>query len=202
MTIAVESESPTSVPAPELLKRFTVEEYHKMLEAGAFDDSEPVELLEGWIVKKMGHNPPHDVVVKLVGMMLDRVLPERWHTRIQSSITTGDSEPLPDIAVVAGSVRDYVKSHPGAKQIALLAEVSDSSLDSDRSIKSELYARAGISVYWIVNLRDSVVEVYSNPTSKRSPKYGKPRVYGVNDSVSLVIGGKTLPAIPVKELLP
>jgi Uma2 family endonuclease len=200
MTIAVEPEAQTFVPAPQSIKRFTVEEYHRAVEAGLFDAGEPVELLEGWIVYKMGHNPPHDVVVKLVATMLDSVLPERWHTRAQSSITTSDSEPLPDIAIVAGEVRDYLKSHPGAADIAFLVEVSDSSLDYDRRIKSALYARAGIAVYWIVNLQESVVEVYTKPAGAR--RYGDPARFGINDSVPLTIGGKTLPPIPVKELLP
>jgi Uma2 family endonuclease len=202
MTIAVEPESPSLMPAPQLLKRFTVEEYHKMLQAGALNDEPPVELLEGWIVYKMGQNPPHDVAVKLVAMMLDRALPPDWHTRVQSSITTGTSEPLPDVAVVVGSVRDYAKAHPGPKQVGLLVEVSDSTLATDQKIKGEIYAKAGIAIYWIVNLQESVVEVYSNPTSGRSPRYGKPRVFGPNDSIPLTIAGKSLAPIPVKELLP
>src|SRR5437899_1999814 len=133
MTLALQPPLPTFVPAPSELKRFTVEEYHRMIDAGAFDIDQELELLEGWLVYKMGHNPPHDVVVKLVASALDAALPSGWHTRTQSAITTADSEPLPDVAVVQGEVRDYLVRHPHPPDIALLVEVSDTSLDRDRN---------------------------------------------------------------------
>src|SRR4051794_110447 len=126
MTLAAETFSDTAseprsfVPDPSRVKRFSVAEYHKMIDAGAFDRDEPqVELLEGWVVYQMGHNPPHDVAVKLTSKLLDRALPERWHTRVQSAITLTDGEPLPDIAVVAGVERDYTARHPGPADIAI-----------------------------------------------------------------------------------
>jgi Uma2 family endonuclease len=211
MTLAIEPRSatllatpPTFVPAPNSVVRFTVDQYHQMISAGAFkDDDTPVELLEGWIVYKMGHNPPHDVVVKLVATMLDRALNDRWHTRVQSAMTTADSEPLPDVAVVAGSARDYTKRHPGPADIALLVEVSDSSLDRDRNEKAPLYARAGVAVYWIVNVQDSIVEVYSNPAGPTlTARYQKVERFDINQLVALTLGGEMLPPIPVKEILP
>jgi Uma2 family endonuclease len=193
---------PTFVPSPNSIVRFTVEQYHRMISSGGFDDDTPLELLEGWIVYKMGHNPVHDVVVKLVATMLDRALNDSWHTRVQSAITTSDSEPLPDVAVVAGSVRDYTTRHPGPADIALLVEVSDSSLNRDRVEKASLYARAGIAQYWVVNLPESVVEVYTLPAGSAAGAYPKPQRFDVNDSIPLAIGGESLPPIPVKEILP
>jgi Uma2 family endonuclease len=209
MTIAIEPtpailiDPPTFVPSPDSIVRFTVDQYHRMISAGAFQDDAPLELLEGWIVYQMGHNPAHDVVVKLVALMLDRALNDKWHTRVQSAITTFDSEPLPDIAVVAGSVRDYSKHHPGPTDIALLVEVSDSSLTRDRINKAPLYARAGIPEYWIVNLPESVVEVYSHPVgSGLEARYPDPGRFTLNDSIPLTIAGQALSPIPVKEILP
>jgi Uma2 family endonuclease len=197
--MTLEIEPATFVPQPELLRRFTVEEYHRLIEADVFGADARVELLEGWIVYKMTHNPLHDSTVDRIQEILRDRIPKTWRVRVQSAITTTDSEPEPDIAVARGPASRYAKRHPGAKDIALIAEVADSSIDRDRNEKGPLYARAGISLYWIVNLGESVVEVYSKPG--RARRYGQLQRYGINDSVPLVIGGKTLPAIPVKELL-
>ena len=203
MTLAVQPRPPRFVPSPTELKRFTVDEYHRMIDAGAFDvDERPVELLEGWIVYQMGHNPPHDVVVKLVATLLDRVLPSGWHTRVQSSITTADSEPLPDIAVVRGNPRDYLSRHPAPADIALLVEVADSSLDRDRGEKAPLYARAGVPLYWIVNLQESVVEVYAAPTSQPTGRYQHDDRLSSADDILLPLPGQALPPLAVREMLP
>ena len=89
-------------PPPEPVRRFTVDEYHRMIQLGILKEGDPVELLEGWIVAKMARNPPHDVVVGLVQAALSAVLPSTWICRGQSAVTTSDSEPEPDVAVVAG----------------------------------------------------------------------------------------------------
>lgn len=200
--------SPATEPAditlpPYALRRFSVDEYHKMIDAGWFDD-ERVELLEGWIVRQMGHNPPHDVAVRLASKMLDRQLPpEQWHTRVQSAITLPHGEPRPDVAVVAGVERDYVARHPGAPDIAIAIEISDSTLPSDRAIKGPSYARAGIAVYWIINLPERVVEVYTlDPAAQPVDQYPAPKRYAPGDSVPLTVGGVVLNPIPVAELLP
>lgn len=202
MTLAVQPRPPRFVPSPAELKRFTVDEYHRMIDAGAFDDERPVELLEGWIVYQMGHNPPHDVVVKLVATLVDRALPDGWHTRVQSSITTADSEPLPDLAVVKGNPRDYLARHPGPADIALLVEVADSSLDRDRREKAPLYARAGVPIYWIVNLQESVVEVYADPASHPTARYQRVDRHAAADAVVLTLAGQTLPPLAVGGMLP
>jgi Uma2 family endonuclease len=203
MTVAIQARPPRFIPSPTSLKRFTVDEYHRMIDAGAFEDDRPVELLEGWIVYQMGHNPPHDVVVKLVAMLLDRVLPGHWHTRTQSAITTADSEPLPDIAVVAGNPRDYLARHPAGADIALAVEVSDASLDRDRREKAPLYARAGIASYWIVNLQDSVIEIHTDPTGPDAqPRYRTTTRLAIGDAAPLVIPGLPPASIPVKDMLP
>jgi hypothetical protein len=95
-----------------------VNEYHRLVQAGVLEEDEPVELLEGWIVEKIPRNPLHDAVVSLI---LNRVLaprlPAGWFCRGQSAITTTDSEPEPDIAVVRGNERDYLARHPGPADI-------------------------------------------------------------------------------------
>lgn len=199
-TLASNPVRPSFVPDWRALRRFTVDEYHKLIESGALDGKPPVELLEGWIVNQMGHNPPHDVAVKLVSAWLDRALPERVHTRVQSAITLPDlSEPLPDIAVVRGGARDYAARHPGPADILIAIEVADSSLDRDRNDKGPVYARAGIPLYWIVNLPERLVEVYANPADGKYPAAVR---FAPGDAVPLAVAGQTLPPVPVSDLLP
>jgi Uma2 family endonuclease len=203
MTIAAPSPPTSTEPVSRGLHRFTVKQYHRMIEVGVFSDRDPVELLEGWIVDQMGHNPPHDVVVKLVSLMLDRAIPDRFHSRVQSAVTLADSEPLPDVAVVAGSVRDYITRHPGPADIALLVEVSDASIDRDQGQKVRLYARAMVPAYWIINLQAAIVEVHTQPTGPAAtPQYQKVERFGPNDAIPLTVAGQALPPIRVKEILP
>jgi Uma2 family endonuclease len=129
-------------------------------------------------------------------------LPSGWIIRIQSSLTTSDSEPEPDVAVVRGGPRDYLRRHPHAEDTCLVVEVADSSLQRDR-IKARLYARAGVPAYWIVNLIDSQVEVYWEPTGPSAqPEYRQKAVYRSGDRVPFLPPGGAVHEIPAVELLP
>ena len=120
------------------MRRFTVEEYHRMIEAGVFAADERFELLEGWIVAEITRTPPHDVAIELLTDALRGALPAGWWVRVQSAITLTDSEPEPDLAVVRGAVRDHVQRHPDAAEIAVVIEVADSSLAPDRDLKGRV----------------------------------------------------------------
>jgi Uma2 family endonuclease len=183
--------------------RFTVDEYHRMIQAGVLTENQRVELLEGWIVAKMPHNPPHDSTIDLVVGQLEKIMPQDWFIRIQSAITTEDSEPEPDIAVVRGPRGRYLESHPRAPDIGLLIEVSDASLDHDRNDKAPLYARARIGAYWIVNLVESRIEVYREPSGPdSSPCYHDLRFYGRGDSIPIVLEDKEIGRIEVMKVIP
>lgn len=192
-----------SAPRPILpLRQFTVAEYHRMIETRVLTEDDPVELLEGWIVQKIPRNPPHDGTVALTNKALSRRLPPGWHVRIQSAITTSDSEPEPDLAVARGVEEDYLVRHPGPADLALVVEVADSTLDRDREEKARIYARAGIRAYWIVNLVDRRVEVYTDPSGAVAlPAYRNPAHHDRNAMLPLNIDGDAL-SIPVLELLP
>jgi Uma2 family endonuclease len=185
------------------LRRFSVDEYHRMIETGVFARADGFELLDGWIVSKMPHNPPHDLAVSLGLCQVGARLSTDWFCRVQSAITLATSEPEPDLAVVQGPERRYASRHPTPADIGVLIEMSDSSLADDRQEKGALYAQANIPQYWIVNLVDRHVEVYTDPTGPiHAPEYRQRRDYGPGDSVPLVVGGQTLASIPVAELLP
>jgi Uma2 family endonuclease len=184
-------------------RRFSVPEYHKLIEIGVLTEDDNLELLEGYLVHKMARNPLHDSALQLTHEKLTEALPLGWRLRIQSAITLPDSEPEPDIAVVRGTARDYVTRHPRPADIGLLVEVSDSTLAGDRADKGRIYARAGIICYWIINLLDRQVEVCTQPSGPvAAPAYGQQTTYHAGDAVPLVLDGATIACIPINDLLP
>ena len=182
--------------------RFTVEQYHQMIEAGILTENDRVELLEGWILPKMPHNPPHDATISLAQNELSGRVPADWVIRIQSAITTGDSEPEPDITVALGPARRYLSFHPRTRDIGLIVEVSDTTLTYDRTFKGRLYARARISVYWIINLLESQVEVYTRPKAGKLPGYQHRQDYAPGDRIPLLFGEREIGPIPARNILP
>jgi Uma2 family endonuclease len=150
---------------PSPLYRMSVEEYEAMVASGAFQGRRRLHLINGLLVEKMTQNPPHAIAFILCGDQLDRVTPIGWHVRSAQPIRLSgqDSEPEPDHCIVRGAVRDYLAGHPGPADIALVVEISDTSLAADRDYAARLYGPAGIPVCWIVNLIDRVVEVYTRP---------------------------------------
>jgi Uma2 family endonuclease len=174
--------------------RFSVDQYHAMIRLGILTEDDPVELLEGWVVTKMPKNPPHSVVTQLTREVLARLLPAGWYADAQEPITTSDSEPEPDVAVVRGDRR---------QDVALVVEVADSTLQRDRTLKKRLYATAGIPVYWIVNLSNNQIEVYTDPSGPdEQPDYRQQRVCGREDSLPLMIDGHEVARCVVREMLP
>lgn len=190
----------TSIPGP--LRRFTVQEYHRLVDAGVLDPDERVELLDGWIVAKMTRKPPHDAVVDRAAELLRDLLPAGLRVRVQSAITTSDSEPEPDLAVVRGRALDYVGHHPRPAEVAMIVEVADTSLDRDRA-KAAIYARAGVPVYWIVNLAGSRIEVYEGPSGPTGEaRYHGRKDHGRDANVPVVLDGQTVGDVAAADLLP
>ncbi len=171
-----------------------------MGEAGLLTENDRVELVEGWIVTRAVHSPEHDGVVDLAQEALRRRLPAAWRVRVQSAITTQESEPEPDIAVARGTGSSYLRRHPRPEDISLVVEVADSSLKFDRHVKGRAYAKARIPVYWIVNLVDRQIEVYSEPDAA-GPAYKSLCIHGREESVPLIVDGRELAPVPVREVL-
>lgn len=132
-------------------------EFEKMAEAGLFA-GERVELVYGVIVRMAPKGPLHESALQRLTRLLVRALDTRAVVRIQSSFAASDgSEPEPDVAVVPTG--EYRAAHPS--EAHLLVEVADSSLDYDRTTKARLYAECGVPEYWVVNVRDGLVEVHT-----------------------------------------
>jgi len=183
---------------PYWLRQFSVTEYHKMIQTGILTPDSGVELLEGWIVKKMSQNSPHRNSVSRVVRRVAKVLPENWHMDVQGPITLSDSEPEPDITLARGSDDVYDKRHAAPADIGVLMEVGDSTVLNDRRYKGTLYARENIVAYWLINLVDRKVEVYTDP---QAGQYRSKVEYLENETVPLILDGVKIAEFPVSELI-
>lgn len=184
-------------------RRFTVPEYHKLIEVGVLTEDDNLELLEGYLVHKMARNPPHDACLQKTAKKLYRTLPAGWDVRVQCALTLDESEPEPDIAVVRGDENTYVRRHPGPADVGTLIEASDTTLACDRIDKARIYARNNIGCYWIVNLVDRQIEVHTQPSGPvAAPAYAQQATYRSGDVVPLVLDGVTVATIAVDDLLP
>lgn len=147
--------------APPRRRRWSRQEYHRMVEVGLLQDDDRVELLDGEIVEMSPPGPPHSAVITRANSLLLRIFGEAFYVRVQLPVALDKySEPQPDFAVIRVQDLDD-EEHPATALLVL--EVSDSSLRYDRVRKSRAYARAGIPEYWIVNLRERQLEVQRDP---------------------------------------
>jgi Uma2 family endonuclease len=191
----------TKGAAPFRLARISIEQYHRMIDAGIFGEDDPVELLEGLVVDKMPKNRPHSLVTRRLDRLLSEQLPAGWDVLNQEPITLGDSEPEPDLSIVRGTSDHYVDAHPGPEDIGLVIEVAHTSLASDRR-KALIYAQARIPAYWIVNLRQRCIEVHTHPRGSRKVRYSKSATYQSGDTVPLLLDGREIASVSVDAILP
>jgi len=177
----------------------TVEQYHAMIEAGILPEGEPIELLNGLLVRKdrrdktgdiMTIGPRHATAISLLLQMLTQKFSRQTaFVRCQLPITLRRNEPEPDLAVVLGKMDEFRERHPTPFDLALVVEVSDHSLSIDRNYKQEIYAEAGIREYWIVNLADNLIEIYQDPQPD-TQTYARRSEVHPGELVSLDISGQ------------
>ncbi len=180
-----------------------VRQFKTMIDAGIFPDDARVELLGGVLAEKMTRNPPHDFTVGALGKALRRLLPSDWFVREEKTVVLGDYwRPEPDLAVVRAPEERYFENHPAAADQALVVEVAESSYVLDRLTKSAGYAAAKVPVYWVVNLGERVVEVYSDPTGRgKTARYRKVERLAKEDSVPVVLRESQAGTIAVSAFL-
>ncbi len=186
-------------PTPEgfpPLARISVEKYDAMIASGAFNRDDRFELIEGALVAKTTKKPSHGTASELCAEALRRVLPVGWHVRIEKPVRIPgrDSVPEPDISVARGEIRDYEEGDPSPEDIALVLEVSHTTLRADR-VLAATYIDGGIAVYWLVNISERQLEIYSIHEKV-------PVILAEIDAAPLVIAGQTVGQIRVSDLLP
>lgn len=159
------SNSPLTLQ-PTLLKRWTVQDYHRLSEVGILSPGERTELLSGQITLMAAKVTPHVTSLHLLANALRNQLGGTALVRTQDPIQLDDfSEPEPDLVVVQGTVLDYAENHPRPDQVYLVVEVADSTLKQDCEVKDKLYAQAGIADYWVLDLNNRQLHIYREPTS-------------------------------------
>lgn len=159
-----------SVAATLPRRKFTREEYYRMAEAGILREDERTELIEGEIVTIPPASPEHAAQTMALYERVRWLFSRGYHVRVQSPLAFGESEPMPDLAVVKGKPADYKHAHP--TYAVLVIEVAHSSLPYDRTVKTSLYAKAGIPEYWIVDLEHRQLEVYREPIESPDSAFG------------------------------
>jgi Uma2 family endonuclease len=188
----------------------TVEQYHRMIETGILEEGAPIELLDGFLVRKdrsaagekpmtVGHQ--HSLVLGKLMESLTGLRPLGACLRIQQPITLPpDNEPEPDAVIARGDQDTYRHRHPGPDDVTCVIEVADSSLERDRVTKQRLYADNGLPQYVIVNLVDHVVEQYTQPVPGTG-RYLQVKVLQAGEMINLFAAGHPI-ELPVASLLP
>ena len=175
--------------------RWTRRQYEQMVDAGVLTADDRVELIEGHIVPMRPQNSRHATSVEMTRRVLEQTCSSSTLVRAQFPLALGAaSEPEPDVAVVPGTIDDYVDQHPS--EALLVIEVADSPLANDREQKRLLYAQHGIPEYWIVNLVDQHLAVYRDPAAG---DYKSKTTLDRSDTVTLPFADT---ALSVADLIP
>ena len=185
-----------SPPDEPVRRKLTREEVLGMVEAGILGEDERLELIEGELLTMSPQGPPHRMLAIVIRRALERAYGDRAHVQDHSTIDAGPhSLPEPDVAAVRGAVRDYAERLPTGGDLFLVVEVSQTTRAHDRR-KAALYARAGVPVYWLVDLAPRTVTVYQDPGDDG---YRTMHTLGEDDTIGVPATDTTL---PVSELLP
>ncbi|PZV17208.1 MAG: hypothetical protein DCF22_03885 [Leptolyngbya sp.] len=170
------------------IKRFTLEEYHRLGELGFFAQGDRIELIRGELVYMAAKGTAHEACNRKLIRELPKLIGDRATLQDQSPVVMPtDGAPEPDFAVVKNRDDDYVSIHPTPEDVLLLIEISDSSLTYDQETKLSLYAENNIQDYWIFNLLENVLETYSEPYQRFQGDFGYriKRVSLPNEAISL-----------------
>ncbi|MEW6278465.1 MAG: Uma2 family endonuclease [Candidatus Eremiobacterota bacterium] len=155
-------------------RKWTRSEYEKMAQVGLLAEDERVELIHGEIVDMSPIDPLHASGVDRANMLLTSNYGATHVVRVQNPVDVGDaSQPQPDVVLISAALaRDLTRQRRHPSSVELILEVANTSLAYDRLQKGSLYASAGFSPYWIVNLPDDVLEVYTDPRPDSAAPHG------------------------------
>lgn len=178
--------------------RLSVEEVLELERSGFFRGKPRMELIEGELVEMAPIGPPHASMMDRLTRRLTRELPDSIGVRIQSSIRLGEQAlPEPDVTLYRASADGFRHAHPGPGDIFAVIEVADSSLAYDRITKALLYARAGIPLYWLIDLDAQRVLEFRDPHPE-----GYQEQRQLRDSDALVLAAAPGWSLAVTEIFP
>jgi Uma2 family endonuclease len=144
-------------------KLFTVDDYHRMVDAGILSEDDRVELIRGEILQMSPIGPRHSAAVLRANQSLVRIVGDRAIVGVQGSVRLDMyDEPQPDLYLLRPKEDFYASGHAGPPDILLIIEVADSSLRYDQTIKLDLYAETGVQEYWVSDLQNDCVITYSD----------------------------------------
>lgn len=145
-------------------RQINVSEYYKMAEVGILKREEKLELIHGEIIRKFPNSPRQASYSNRINALLGKIIANKGLLSIKHPLRIDEyNEPEPDIAVLEYREDYYSSAHPKANEVFFIIELAETSLNFDRKIKAPLYAKAGIPVYWILDLKHEKLEIYSNP---------------------------------------
>lgn len=171
--MAVRAEEKRKAPVEK--KLFTVEEYHRMVEAGVFDEGSKVELIGGEVYPMAAMGSRHAACVKRLNALLNK-LGGNFMVGVQDPVELHDtSEPEPDVSLLKFREDFYASGHPKPEDILLAVEVSDTTLAHDTNVKLSAYARAEVPEVWIVDLNSNAINVHTNPQTGEYRKTSRVR---------------------------
>ncbi len=167
-------------------RKFTISEYHHIAETGILLEDERIELIKGEIIQMSPIGSRHAASVRRLTQLFSQKLGQNALISVQNPIFLGDdiSEPQPDLAIVSYRDDFYLDAHPQPQDILLLIEIADSSLTYDREVKAPLYAAAGITELWLVNLIEQRLEIYRQPAANGYQEIKYCKYCRKNDSIS------------------
>ena len=155
----------TLTPPPTITKRrFSVKEYYLMADAGILSPRDRVELIDGEIVQMAAIGSYHAACVDTLNSLFAETLGRRVIVRVQNPVRLSEySEPEPDVALLRPRADFYRDAHPRPDDVMLIVEVSHSTVEYDRDVKTPLYAAAGIPELWLVNLDEDFIDGLADP---------------------------------------
>lgn len=177
-------------------KRFTLQEYHRLIEGGFFDQrvgvAQPrhrIELIRGEIMQMAAKGTYHSVCCSNLNRELVILVRNQGIVRCQDPIAIPhlNSEPEPDFVIAQPKADQYLSTHPQPTDIFLIIEIADSTLLYDRETKLPLYAEAGIPHYWLFNLVEQQLEVYREPyqTLQENFNYRQTQIFLPDQAIPL-----------------
>jgi Uma2 family endonuclease len=187
--------------------RMTVDVYERIAASGALGDKPGVFLWKGQLVEKvsdMTKGRRHVFALNRLARALPNLMPGGYYAEQDQPIDLGaDSEPEPDLKVVRGADTDYLDRTPQARDVPIVVEVADRSLGDDTGEMLRAYAAAAIPVYWVVNLPGRRIDVYTRPSGPAAtPTYEDRQSYGPDNEVPVVLDGREVGRVAVRDVLP